>query len=451
MLDTGTALALFGLLAAALPAQTPTPTTLPAQSPLVVQLSQHQPVRVGEPLRATLVYPVYANNQLVLPQGTVVRGEIVSLHANHPRRIRAELGGDFTPFHTPVVRFHQFVLPDSTAIEFASADATDGAPIFRAVAPAHRQGGFLRQELRAGLDLVRSDAAFFLAPGRLDRLQQVLYGELPYHPERLEKGTSWTVETTAPVTLPCCIASQATPPAPARRHHFWEPATAVTAPTAPDGAWVIQAYLSTSLSSESSHQGEPILATVVEPVYNPDHSIAIPQGATLVGAITRASRARRFGRAGTLNFSFRQLEIPQAAPRNVETTLVGADSAQALALTSEGQVKQPPQDKLSLPLFLAALASRPLDQDRHGAASQTGKDAAGGAAGLGLLGTVVAAAGGAPAAAAGIGYYGAAVAVYYRWIARGKTVSFPRDTRIVVQTVARQSPAMQPAPGRAQP
>ncbi|MEO6816918.1 MAG: hypothetical protein ABI177_09465, partial [Edaphobacter sp.] len=53
-----------------------------------------------------------------------------------------------------------------------------------------------------------------------------------------------------------------------------------------------------------------------------------------------------------------------------------------------------------------------------------------------------------PYAAAGIGYYGAALAVYDRWIARGKKITFPRDTRIVVQTVARNGAIMHADPSR---
>jgi hypothetical protein len=92
------------------------------------------------------------------------------------------------------------------------------------------------------------------------------------------------------------------------------------------------------------------------------------------------------------------------------------------------------------------MAARPLDQDsgRVGAAGQPGRNGLGGAAGLGLVGTVVGLAGGSPYAAAGIGYWGAARAFYSRWIARGEKIAFPRDTRIVVETTPRHSAPMRP-------
>jgi hypothetical protein len=407
-------------------------------------------MRVGTPIRAQLIYPVYEDNNLVLPEKTILTGTVTALRSNRPRRTRALLGGDFTPFHIPIVQFTQIILPDGSTLAFSSDSATDGAPIFRAVAPPPSKGGFLRRQFDMVLSVARDDVAIFSAPGKGDRLLQFVYGRLPYHPERIEKDTAWTIETTAPLVIP---PQPDPPPAPvveaARKPHFWEqPAPPPPAPN-DSGKWTIQAYLDDSISSETTKTGQEIKATVAEPIYNPDHTIAIPQGATLVGAVTRAKPSRSFSRNGTLTFSFRQLTLPGGEPKNVETTLTGADSAQALALNSEGQAKPKPQDKISLPLLLVFMASQPLDQGDHdagGGGNSLGKNAVGGSAGLGLVGTIIGLAGASPNVSAGIGYWGAAVAVYYRWIAPGKKITFARDTRIVVQTVARRSAAMQPDP-----
>ena len=136
-----------------------------------------------------------------------------------------------------------------------------------------------------------------------------------------------------------------------------------------------------------------------------------------------------------------------AVTRTVQTRLTGADSARDIALTSEGQPKSKPQDKISLPILLALMASRPLDQDRHdgvGGGNTLGKNAVGGAAGLGLVGTIIGLSGGSPNTAAAIGYYGAARAVYYRWIAHGQKIDFAKNTRIVVETTPRSSAPMKP-------
>ena len=422
--------------------------TLPAETPLALRIDEHLPMRDGQPVRAHLLYPVYANDKLLLPKDTVVAGSVVELRSDHSRRVRAVLGGDFTPFHKPVVRFTNFVLPDGTSIPFASGDAAEGAPIFHAMALPPAKGGFLRRQFDSLLTVARSDVAIVTGPDKADRFVQFIYSQIPYHPQRIEKGTAWTIETSHSVELPALPAPPALAVATPPKRHFWEepdpPAEAAKTDT---DSWIVQANLDEPLSSETSKNGQAIKATVAEPIFNPDHTIAIPQGSTLIGAVTRAKPARKFGRTGVLTFSFRQLQIPHEETRTVETRLTGADSARDIALNSEGQAKSKPQDKISLPILLALMASRPLDRDEGrigGGGNGLGKNAVGGAAGLGLVGTVIGLTGVSPNVAAGIGYYGAARAVYYRWIARGQKIDFAKNTRIVVETTPRRSAPMKP-------
>ena len=412
--------------------------TLPAGTPLPVQIPDHLPMRVGQPIHANLIYPVYAGNTLVLPPSTVVTGVVTALHSNHSRRITARLRGDFTPFYIPIVRFNSITLADGSTLPIATGTATDGAPIYRLIAPPPRKGGFIHQQWDNGVQVLKDKLAIVTGPDKRDRLVQFLYTQLPYHPQRIEKKTAWTVETSEPLALPPQAAALATadpPPA--------APATTTSTPTAPEGdkPWIIQAYLGEPLSSATSRSGQQIKATVAEPIYNTDHTIAVPEGATMIGAVTQAKPARRFGRAGALHFDFRQIVLPTGA-QNVQASLTGADSAsdQKLALDSEGQVKPKPQDKILVPFALLVLAARPFDGD--------GGDSIGNNAvasnSLGILGFIVGTAAGQPNIAAGIGYYGAAISIYERWIKRGREVSFARDTRLVLQTTPRHSAVLHP-------
>jgi hypothetical protein len=419
---------------------------VPAGTPLALAIDQHYAMRAGEPIRAHLLYPVYVDNKLVIPANTIVTGSVVDLRADHSRRVRAMLGGDFTPFRTPEVRFTHFLLADGTSVPLPSDIAAKGTQIYRAVAPPPAKGGIVRQQFNAGLTAARTDLAAFIAPGKGDRLLQFIYSQIPYHPQRIEKGTSWTIETSAPIEVPAQPETASAAPAiPTRKPHFWEPQVA-SPPVADTGAWVIEANLAQDLSSEASTKGQPIKAIVAEPIYNEDHTVAVPQGATLIGTVSRAQPARKFGRTGVLSFNFTQLAMPERETQTVETKLTGADSAQDIALNSEGQAKSKPQDKIAIPLFLALMAARPLDQDnRSGHPTDTvQKNGVGGAAGLGLVGTIVGIAGGSRYAAAGIGYWGAARAIYSRWIAHGQKITFAKDTRIVVETTPRRSAPIKP-------
>ena len=389
-------------------------------------------MRVGQSISAKLMYPVYADNTLILPAATILNGTVVELHPDHSRRGSARLRGDFTPFKIPVVRFTSIRLADGATQPITADTATNGAPIYRLVAPPHRKGGFVRQHLEDGKQLVKDRLAVLTGPNKGDRALQFLYSQLPYHPQRIEKGTAWTVETTAPLSLAAASAS----------------ALGVTAPVVPASAepapWMIQAYLSAPITSASSTNGTLIHATVAEPIYNADQTIAVPQGATIVGAITQAKPARMFGRAGVLRFAFKQIILPSGERQNVAATVTGMDSAspQQMAMDSEGNVKPKPQDKILVPLLLLAAAARPLDHE-HGTRHQLGKDGVASNS-IGVAGFILGTAARQPNMAAGIGYYGAAIALYERWIKRGTEVAFARDTRIVLQTTPRSASVLKP-------
>lgn len=420
--------------------------TIPAGTPLAVRLPEHVPMRVGLPIHAELIYPLYADNSLVVPAKSIVNGTVLSLTPNRKRRLHAKLGGDFTPFHTPVVKFTELILPDGAKVAIETPPATDGAPVSRAVQPKKDQGGFLHKRANAVVSVARDDIAIFTNPGKGDRFLQFVYSQLPYHPERIEKETAWTTEIASSVALPAQPAPPPPPPAaPVARRMFWQQPLPPVAPVVEDAPnrWTVEAFLNGPVSSETSKAGQRIQATVAKPILNKDGSIAIPQGSTLVGTISQAQPARSFGRTGTLSFNFRELALPGRPVQNIETTLTGADGTE-IVLDAEGRAKGKPQDKVSVPLFLLLLASRPLDQEhgRRGGAAR--HNAEGGGAGLGLIGTILGAATGSAYFAAGIGYYGAAISIYDRWIAKGKTIQFPRDTRIVVQTAARRSAPMKP-------
>jgi hypothetical protein len=413
--------------------------TVPAGTPFPVQIEDHLPMRVGQAISAELIYPIYVDNTEVLPAKTVVSGTVVGLRSNHSRRVTARLRGDFTPFRTPQVRFTSVTLADGTTIPLVTGVATDGAPIYRLVAPPPRQGGFVHQQWDNGVQILKDKLAIVTGPDKRDRLTQFLYTQLPYHPQRIEKKTAWTVETSEPLSL-----SQAAVDTVAKA----QPVAVPPAPAETDSkTWIIQAYLGDSLSSATSKSGEAIKATVAEPIYNSDHTIAVPEGATIVGAVTEAKPARSFGRGGTLHFDFRQLILPSGRTQNVQASLTGADSAapDKLALDSEGQVKPKPQDKLLVPFTLLVLAARPLDVDKgDGAGGGFGKDAVASNS-LGVIGFIIGTALQQRNVAAGIGYYGAAISIYERWIKRGRDVTFARDTRLVLQTTPRNSTVL-PSP-----
>lgn len=394
---------------------------VPATTPLSIQLVQHVPMKIGEPLQGRLLYPVYVDNRVAIPAGSIFRGIVMQLGPDRSRRIHARLRGDFTPFHTPVVRFDELVLPDGTVWTLESDSATDGAPILRlSPPPGQKKGSFLSRQIAQEKQRVKDTVAQFTSPGRGDRLVQFLYTQLPYHPERIENGTAWTVDLAQPLN----IQPQNTSPAVAEKTNPTEPATGKE--------WRLRAYLQQTISSADRKPGDTFEALVAEPVFDSHHALVVPQGSLLVGEVTRSKPAKSFGRQGKLRFHFRELRLPDGFSQPVEGTLAGVDANKSadLQIDAEGGIAPKSQNRVILPLALTLLAGRALDND----GSRVGNSAVA-SNGFGIVGRIVGIAASSRNVAAGIGFYGVGLAFYDLWLARGKNVVFVKDTRIEVTTM----------------
>ena len=452
---------LYVLFAAIVPCPSRAQTvhvTIPPSTPLAVELRRHVPMKAGEQIEGRLLYPIYAANHVGIPADSLLRGTVVRLDSDHHRRVHSRLRGDFTPFHIPVIRFDEVVMPDGSIQPIVALNAADGAPILRLAAPAAKsKSSFISREVALAKQRFKEQAAVFTAPGRTDRLVQFVYQQLPYHPERIESGTSWTVELAQPLELeqkatPASYSTKAKdlPPDPVTQRRSDQPAKeksdAAPLPSAdpsPDQerAWRLRAYLKQTISSANSQSGDPFQAVVAEPVFNADHSIAVPQGALLIGKITQAKRARSFGRNGKLRFNFRELKLPDGFSQQVEGILTAANSnkSEDLQMDSEGAIQPKAKNRVIVPLVLTLLAGRAFDGD----GSQIGNNTVA-ANGFGVVGRVVGIVASSRNVAAGIGFYGAALAFYDRWLARGHDVIFVKDTRIEVTTTPNRSTVIEP-------
>jgi hypothetical protein len=409
-------------------------------------------MKTGEPLQCHLLYPVYARNKLVIPAGSMVRGSIVSLKPDRKHRVHARLWGDLTPYYIPVVHFNQLTLPDGMIKQIASDNTTDGALILHLSTPgARKPRSLISREIAALKDQAKRTISVVTAPGRKDRLVQFIYHQLPYHPQRIEAATTWTVSLAQPLTLkpykPTESAKSDPPARPqAQRNPHQPSASAANATSRDESAWHLYAYLEQTISSATEKRGDTFQALVAEPVFNPDHTLAIPEGSVLIGTITQAKPARSFGRAGKLRFDFRELKLPGNGPsKPVEGSLaaVNASKSQQLQIDSEGGVQSKPKDRVIVPLVLTFLAGRALDDD-----GSLAGNAAVASNGFGVIGRIVGVVAGSRDFAAGIGFYAAGLSFSERWLVRGQNVVFEKNTRVEVTTVPGRNPLPIPAPSR---
>jgi len=385
-------------------------------------------MKAGETIEAKLMHPIYADGRLAVPQGTLLRGSVVELEPDRSTRWRGRLRGDFTPFHTVKVQFNELMLPGGP-MPISSAAADNGAPVLRLSAPGatpHR--GFIARQWAQAKKQVRDRVAYFTAPGRGDRARQLLYHQLPYHPERIAASTAWSFELTKPLALPDLPAPTRGPPPSAL-------------PKGKTDTWTVHAVLGHDLTSARAHPGDPVEALVVEPVFDRDNNLVIPQGSALIGKVTTSLAARSFGRNGKLRFSFQQVRFPEGFNRSVEGALAGAatEKSQNLTLDAEGTISPRSQSSAIAPILLTMLAGRALDQDSNMLAN-TGVASNG----FGLIGRIVGMAAGNYNIAAGLGFYAAGLSFYDNFLHSGRDVVFPKDTRIEILTNPLRSPVLTP-------
>lgn len=401
---------------------------VPLGTNLQVQTDRHFPMKVNQPIEANLLFPVFVNGKLTVPAGTPLRGSVVALSPDRKARRHARLRGDFTPFHLAQVQFNQLLLATGP-VPISTSGAIIGSPVLHLAAPgasAHRS--FLARYLRQAASQFHDRIAYFTAPGFGDRALQLLYHQLPYHPERIEAKTAWSFELQTPVAL----LSAATPLQPA------DP----PAPNRNPETWSVHALLTAGVTSATARSGDPVKALVVEPVFDKDHDLVVPQDSVLEGKVTSARAARSLGRNGKLRFTFQRVLFPQGANETVEGALAGAtaDRAQTLQLDAEGTISPRNQSSAIAPLLLTVLAGRALDQDGNLTAG-TGLASNG----FGFVGRIVGIAAGSRNLAAGIGYYAAALSVYENFFRPGRNVVFPKDTRIEIETTSLRAPVLAPA------
>jgi len=408
----------------------PAKPELAAGTSLQVEIIRNYPMKAGEAIEGRLVYPLYVDGRLAVPANTPVRGTVTQLNPDRKTRLHARLDGDFTPFHIAGVRFDRLELPGHP-LALESTGATTGAPVLRLTAPgASPKKSLISKQWALAKTRAHERIQFFTAPGFGDRALQILYHQLPYHPERIPAHTAWTFELAKTLELPPTEAAAVPdPPAPA------------PAPGQPE-TWSVHALLTAEVTSATARPGDPVQALVVEPVYDKNHELVVPQGSTLIGHVTTSKSARSLGRNGKLRFTFQQIRFPEGTMQKpVEGSLAGAtgQSPHDLSMDAEGTVTPKNKSSVIAPLLLTMLAGRALDEDGN----FTGQ-AAVASNGFGLVGRVVGVAAGSREFAAGLGYYAAALSTYENFLTPGHDVDFPKNTRIEIETTPLRAPVLKP-------
>jgi hypothetical protein len=435
-------------------------------------LTKRVPKRAGAPVEAKVLEPVYAFDREVIPAGAVVLGKVITVHpVSGGQRVRAILGGDFTPLHNAPIEFDSLVMPDGRKIPLHTA-ANLGLDSIVPTHPRKTSSASAQQSqnqntgvlatgkqkvtdaVHAQIDRARSIPDIVRGPDKKEIVEDYLVTKLPYHPQWVRKGTRFDAELLDPLdfgSAPFVAGSLAVPG------------------TQPVPESVGHTRLITPLDSATSKTGEEVEAVLAQPVFSADHKLILPEGTRLEGTVVAARPARRFRRSGQLRFVFKDIELPEevakleaaAAPAAVhdsartappvlkyrtQADLKAAESAgkAKLKVDGEGGVHVTESKTRFLAAAAAVMVTRrsgdldPIRNQSHqivGQSQNVGGRTIGGGFGFGLLGTGIAQS--SRYVGAAFGYYGMAWALYSTLIARGSEVEFGKDAVIDVKFTAR--------------
>jgi hypothetical protein len=392
--------------------------------PLHIRVTRTVALRKGTPVEGILTEPVYVYDRLVFPKDAVVRGSVSGVVPAERRvRVQALLNGDVTPLHDPVVNFTSIRVGD-TDVALSSEGLMRNTKMISFV-PGAANPTLMQQAKKAVKDQILSAWNMFFAPGKKDRALKMLYGQMPYHPQRVWAGTQFIADLNAPAEVTLRVA-----PSP-----LIVPASASTLDSI-----VVTARLANDLSSDVAKKGDAVIAVVTKPVFNPQQRLVLAEGARLEGTVLHAKASGSFARNGELRFVFRSVQPMNQQKEEVHGTLTAAEGngGENISVDHEGGVaSHPDKNRFVAPLLLGALAvvghDRDSDGDNNGLARNTVASN-----GFGLVARILALTVNDRNVATGFAAYATAKSVYFRFIARGHAVTFPRDTLVQVQLAARR-------------
>ena len=391
--------------------------------------------QVGQAIHGRTTEPVYAFDKLLIPAGTVVNGKVSAIDAV-PKTLRAmqAADGNFSPTRRVHVQFDELVMNDGrqVALQTVASPAPDGVLQFvsanekaqknnKVESVASKKVSATRQEIQRQWSELQKQIH---EPGKMHKLKRIALAQLPVHPQYIDAGTSFNADLLQPLDF----GAEAVKP---------EALTDIGAP--PPMGSVVHARMITGLSSATAKKGDPVEALITEPLVVSDHLI-LPEGSVIKGSVLQVLPARRLGRNGQLRILFHQVAPPNGIDQKVETNLEGVAVAKGehLKLDSEGgaQVTTPRTRYLTtgIQVMLAATQAAP-DRDAgqgNPSVGEAGGSAANGASGFRFVGMIVGLAAQSRVVSAGFGSYGAAMSIYYHFLARGRDVVYPKDMAMVI-------------------
>jgi hypothetical protein len=423
--------------------------TVPKGTALQVVLDKEVRIqKVGQEVHGRVAEPIYAFDQVVVPIGAKVKGQITVLEdVSGGKRFLDALNADFSPARKVQIEFHEIDLADGRRIPIHTAVAPDSGQVIQFVTSANaaKKTG-VKDAASDKVDQAREEAKRqwdnamkqVHAPGKMHKMKRYAVAQLPVHPQYLDPGSVYFAELKEPLDFGTELLTS-------------EMASAID--TVPPGS-MVHARLTTELSSATTQKGEEVEAALSKPLFDGNH-VVLPQGTLLKGTVVQVRPARRLKRNGQLRMVFHELVLPEGMEQTISASLEGiqSDKGQDVRLDSEGgaEANTPKTRYLTTGISVAlALASAHTDADaRDGdVGGNASNRVAGGAGGFKLIGIAMGLFVHSQPFGMAMGAYGASMSIYAHFISRGRDLVFPKNTAMEISIGPRVSA---PAPGSPNP
>ena len=439
------------------------PLMVPAGVPLRLYLTRRMPKRLDAPVEARVLTPTFVFDHEVIPAGTQVLGHVSRLQpVSRWERVRAMLGGDFTPLHIAQVEFTSLLLPDGRQINVQTVESPGLNSLVplkppkpgKRNAPVNNSGilGTARQKAKDQIDAqiqqVKGIPDLVRGTDKKEWLYDYAMSRLPYHTQSIRKRTRFDAVLQTPLDFGSETVSRTSltllgsQPAPGSTAHL---------------------RLLTSVDSASAKPGDKVQAAFEQPLFSADHKLILPEGTLLEGSVAVGKKAGWFHHTGRLRFTFNNVELtPQVAELQThvsdsadakkpadtisterklqfrtQATINGAEGGKAaVKVDSEGGVQTQDSKTRYIGTAIALLITHSAaDNDAgrnhsgtNGQSSNVSGRTLGGGLGFGLLGSIAAQS--SRNVGMVFGYYGMAWTVFSTVVARGADVQFDRNAAI---------------------
>jgi len=389
--------------------------TVPAGWLLRIEVSRRVRLRLGNEVQATLLDPIYAENRLLVPSGALLQGTIIDMRpAPHAKRLNAKLHGDFTPLREPVIQWTLLSRADGTEYLLLGESKTGpgGTLYFRTAAP--QRTSFVRKAWNSATaknKQVQTDEM----PHRGERLQKYLWSQIPLHPQYLERGARFEMRLMEDLQM----EARALPVS-----------VDLSQPRPLTGTVWVYSRLQTNLDSATAKPGDPVEAVVIAPVADEQGRLILPQNSVLYGKVLSCEPSGRWGRNGTMRFTFHQVSWPTGFTQKVDAMPAAVESnpGARISIDQEGGVARQNEHSFAAPLLMGLLSGSTLGDEDAGRGKITASSN-----GFAIIGRVAGLASGSPYVGGTIGAVATARSIYRHWLAHGKETSFGPETEIVVE------------------